>query len=197
MLKPLTFSVSLAVALGACSLGYAGGHHKSLPSAQGIAPSAQGILPSPQGEVCGDICGPRKRCHLFDMFKHREKCYTYEWVLKKKRCGGLFGHRGHGGCGGDVCGGCGEVYPSAQWPSAQGGVYGTGQAEVYGAGQMGGAYGAGQMGTGQMGGPAGTVTPSSGDNVGPAPEAAPNTANPPGDETASNGSLLFLAPAGN
>ena len=107
------------------------------------------------------------------MFKRREKCVSYEWVLKKKHCGGLFGgmfgHKKSSDCG--TCGGggydtgcstCGDVvYPSGQWPSSQGyDVYGAGQMAptsygagqmaptTYGAGQMNSGYGAGQMGTG-------------------------------------------------
>ena len=34
MLKPVTLSVSLAIALGACGMALAG-HHKALPSPQG------------------------------------------------------------------------------------------------------------------------------------------------------------------
>ena len=181
MLKPLTFSVSLAVALGTCSLGMAG-HGKIFPSAQCEGPSGQCATPSPQG--CGDICGPvGKKCHLFDGFKHRPKCVEYEWVLKKKHnWGGLFQHKNP--CG-DVCGGCGGTYASGQCPSSQSGVWGSGQGGAYGSGQ-GGAYGTGQAGSGQ-------TAPATGDAAGPAPEAPPPSAGP----TASNGSLLFLAPAGN
>jgi hypothetical protein len=182
MLKPLTFSVSLAVALGTCSLGMAG-HGKSLPSAQCEGPSAQCATPSPQG--CGDVCGPvAKKCNLFSGLKHKPKCVEYEWVLKKKHHNpfkGLFGHKG--GCGGDICGGCGETYASGQCPSPQAAVYGSGQGGTWGSGQVGGS--------GQIA-PAGQATPAAGDSGGTPPE--PPAASTP---TASNGSLLFLAPAGN
>jgi hypothetical protein len=124
MLKPLTFSVSLALALGFCSLGMAG-HHSILPSGQCEYPSAQ-AAPSGQCDTggCGDVCGPVKRKHrLCDLFKHKPKCYTYEWVLKKKRCGGLFNHGNS--CGQTSCDTCG-VTPSAQWASPQG-EYGSPQ----------------------------------------------------------------------
>lgn len=207
MLKPLTFSVSLAVALGTCSLGMAG-HGKSLPSGQCEAPSAQCATPSPQG--CGDICGPVEKKHCFslphfsmpslpkcDLFKHKPKCVEYEWVLRKKKSHmfkGLLG--GHGG---DACGGCGEAtYASGQCPSPQGGAWGSGQGggAVYGSGQAtGGAWGSGQIGgSGQI--PAGQATPPAvptGDAAPVVPDAPPTTSAP----TASNGSLLFLAPAGN
>lgn len=185
MLKPLTFSLSLAVALGTCSLGFAGGHGKSLPSAQCETPSAQCALASPQGDSCGDICGTEKKCHLLDMFKPKPKCYTYEWVLKKKRCGGgLLGGLMHGrkGCGGDACGSCGGdvVTPSAQWASPQGGgAWGSGQAGSWGTGQIGGS--------GQS-------------DAAPAVEAAPAGDVPPPPPTANPGStagLLYLSPAGN
>ena len=204
MLKNLTFSVGLAVALGMSSLSFAGGHGKTLPTAQAvaapqsyIAPRAQCETPSPQCDTgCDTGCGighgfklPKcnfkmptlPKCDILGKLKPKPKCYTYEWVLKKKKVGhGLFG----GGCGDSSCtGGCGDVVaPSAQWPSSQ--AYGSGQAT--GSGQM---YGSGQaMGSGQA-----TVAPAAA--VEAAPDAAPPvSANPP---TASNGGLLFLAPAGN
>jgi hypothetical protein len=124
MLKPLTFSVSLAVALGACSLGMAG-NHGILPSGQCEYPSAQACPSSQCDTGCGDVCGPVTRKHrLCNLFQHRQRCYTYEWVLRKKRCWNLFGHRG--GCGQTSCDTCG-VTPSAQWPSAQGGEYSSPQ----------------------------------------------------------------------
>ena len=166
MLKTLTFSVSLAVALGACSLGMAG-NHSILPSGQCEYPSAQ-AAPSSQCDSCGDVCGPVKRKHkLCDLFKHRQKCYTYEWVLKKKRCWNLFGHGG-GGCGQSTCDTCG-VTPSAQYPSAQGEM---GSPQAAPAGQLA---------------PAGQSVPASGGTVPPPPPAP----------TAANGGVLFLTPAGN
>jgi hypothetical protein len=199
MLKPLTFGVSLAVALGACSLGFAGGHGKSLPSAQGIAPSAQAVAASPQGYDggCGvtDACGPvEKKSCLSGLFKHKEPVYETEWVLKKKRVwtfktpvlfsghkglGGLLGHGGGaGGC--DACGGD-IITPSAQGiaPSAQ--TYGSGQAFSYGSGQIA---------------PASQIAPAGQIDAVPAPEAAPAPPAAANPATASNG-LLFLSPAGN
>jgi hypothetical protein len=208
MLKPLTFSVSLAVALSACSLGLAG-HHDAV-YATGQCASPQGVLASPQGYCetgCATPCAPAKKHCLANLFKHKPKCYTYEWVLKKKKCHGGHGNAcetGYtGGC--DTCGG--GVYPSAQGvpyaaPQAYGApqAFGAGQMGSYGAGQMG-SYGAGQMGAYGAGQavPTTTTVPAGngGGDVVPPP---PGSADPATDGTApqaSNGSLLFLAPAGN
>jgi hypothetical protein len=124
MLKPLTLSLSLAVAFGLSSLSFAHGPSKVLPSGQAPAPSAQ-AAPSAQ-ESCGGGCetaGPVKKCRLLELFKHRPKCYTYEWVLVKKRVHHpLFGGHGNecGGCGDMTCEACGAAIPSAQGPSPQG-----------------------------------------------------------------------------
>lgn len=218
MLKPLTFSLSLAVALGTCSLGLAGhfGGYASgqYPTAQGQMPSAQAVYPSAQ-DYCDTgyevPCEPTKRHRLCDLFKKREKCYTYEWVLKKKRCGGLFGHKRGGDCGPVVedCVGC-EVIPSAQYPSAQypsaqvpsgQAVYSAPQSYAAPQGQTFGApqystYGAGDFAPAN--GDAAPAAPN-GESVPAAPEAAPpDSASPAGEEPqANNSSLLFLAPAGN
>ena len=114
MLKPLTLSLSLAVALGLSSVSMAGGHDGC--STCGLA--------SPQG---GPIASARCLRHRL-----RERDSTaqvpslqrdgqspqrpalqaegnvqppvcYEWVLKKKR---MWGHHG-GGCGGGGCDTCG------------------------------------------------------------------------------------------
>jgi hypothetical protein len=174
MLKPLTFSVSLALALGTCSLGMAG--HPILASGQCETPSAQ-CAPSAQSEGCGDVCGPVKRhWKLCDMFKHRQKCYTYEWVLKKKRCGGLFGHHGStGGC--DTCGSPAGTYASGQYPSGQ---YPTAQGE----------YSSPQGAAAPQAAPATQAPPAAAE-----PPTAPAAAGAP--PTASNGGPIFLTPAGN
>jgi len=173
MWKPLTMSVSLAFALLACGVVQAGGgkHLPSpqvAPSKQAVAPSAQEVYPTAQGHHgiisdaghCG-FCLPKLRMpklhmpkiHLpkISLPKPKPRCYTYEWVLKKKRCGGgLLGMFGHGSCDH----GHGPVHPTGQHASPQGDVYGSGQADfygdAYGSGQAD-VYGAGQMyGTGQM-----------------------------------------------
>src|SRR5579864_5846413 len=104
MLKPLTLSVSLAVALGACGVSMAGNLGDGcvlcgLASPQCAKPSAQCATPSPQ---C-NLCAKTKSClsGLKSLCTPKPKTYCYEWVLKKRRCGGLFGHGG--GC--SICGG--------------------------------------------------------------------------------------------
>ena len=111
MLKPLTLSLSLAVALGFCSVSMAGGHGNDGCSTCGLASPQGGPIASAQGPTSrpvatrGDTCG-RKKCNLFSDLggkldglhcKLKALCHppvTYEWVLKKKR---LWGHHG-GGC---------------------------------------------------------------------------------------------------
>ena len=155
MLKPLTLSLSLVVALGASSVSMAGlfdGHHSgALASPQGVIASPQEILPSAQCDTGG--CWrclrdrAKKNCNLFG-FLHRPKSYSYTWVLKKKR---IRGHKGAdcGGCDGG-CDSCdtGAVYPSGQYASPQ--AYGSGQSygssQTYGSGQ---AYSARAYGSGQ------------------------------------------------
>lgn len=206
MLKPLTMSLGLGLALGMTSLGVAG--HKAFPSAQGVAPSPQGVVASAQDVGCGDVCGPvaKKHCSLFDKFKPKPKCYEYEWVLKKKKVhGGLFG-----GChkGGDVGGGC-EVLPSAQYPSAQGGPWAAPQGGYvggeYGSGQILGTgqatYGAGQLApAGQMTAPAiapGGGAPATGGDPAAEPPPLPREAGDDNTSASNNGGLLLLPTAGN
>ncbi len=90
MLKPLTFSLSLAVALGICSVSMAGGYDTSCATC-GLA-SPQGVVASPQGATYGgcDTCKPaHKFCFTMPKLPHfslpKLNCTTsYEWVLKKK-----------------------------------------------------------------------------------------------------------------
>lgn len=181
MLKPLTLSLSLVVAFGASSLSFAG-HHDAVPSGQCEAPTAQCALPSGQGG-CGDICAPKKKCSLGlgNLFKHKPKCYTYEWVLKKKR---VWGHHGGNNC--NTCDSCGDAtYPTGQ-------ILGSPQAApapqaAYGASQA--SYGAGQAA------PAAVEAPPAPATEAPAAPSTPPAA--PAAPTASNGGLLFLSPAGN
>ncbi|GAC1469384.1 MAG: hypothetical protein NVSMB9_13150 [Isosphaeraceae bacterium] len=227
MLKSLTLSLSLAVALGFCSVSQAGGHH-GLASAQEPMPSTQCPTPSPQGECFPTGCG-EKKCSLFSclggkmnngyhglckMLKPKPKCYTYEWVLKKKK---VRGH--HNPCSSPSCDTC-SIYPSSQgggYSSPQAsigggpGAYGSGQGG-YGSGQggFGGGYGSGQGGYGGGGGgqagygagggqpsygsaPAGAMAPASipatGDEAPPAPEVAPTA------PAAPNGPPATPAPA--
>ncbi|MDR3633618.1 MAG: hypothetical protein P4L84_07260 [Isosphaeraceae bacterium] len=182
MLKPLTLSLSLAVALGACSMSMAGGHH-TYASAQApcAAPSAQCATP------CGDVCAPKKKCALFTGFGDfcgglkslctpKPKCYTYTWVLKKKR---VWGCHSSSPCGAPTCETCG-VYPSGQGYAAP-----SGQA----------AYAAPTYGAGQTASIIPTPAPAiatapTGDEAPPAPEL-PSASGP-------QSSLLFsTTPSGN
>jgi hypothetical protein len=144
MLKTLTLSLSLAVALMVGGVSKAGVFHNSndncstcgLASPQGPVASAQGpIATSCEAPACG------KKCNLFSGLGGRldglhcklkgmlHPPVTYEWVLKKKR---LWGHKNN--CGSPACTTCETVYPTSQVaPSGQG--YVTPAPQVYGAGQ--------------------------------------------------------------
>src|SRR5690348_7547853 len=90
MSKSLTLSMSLAIALSCTGVSFAG--HNGCDTC-GLA-SPQGVVASPQAsaqsyESC-DTCTTKKKCWNFKFsmpacFKPKPKCYTYEWVLKKKR----------------------------------------------------------------------------------------------------------------
>lgn len=141
MLKPLTLSLGLAIALGLSSASMAGGHDGC--STCGLASPQGGPIASSQCPVstgCVTECKPKHQ--LFSGLGHRmsslhcklkELCnppVCYEWVLKKKR---MWGHRG-GGC--DTCDSGGAVYPTSQVvPSGQGGYAAPQAAPVFGAGQ--------------------------------------------------------------
>jgi hypothetical protein len=119
MLKPLTLSLGLALALGAASVSKAGGHGAAGCDTCGLASpqgSPQSVVASPQ---C-DTCAPAKK-HCFSGFKMPKislpkHTYTYEWVLKKKK---VWGHKAP--CGSSACETCAPaVYPTSQAaPSAQ------------------------------------------------------------------------------
>ena len=194
MLKTLTFSLSLAVILGASSLSMAAGHHKTYATEQAAPVATAQSMPSAQSEGCGETCGPvKKKCHLLDMFKPKPCEYTYEWVLKKKKVHKpLFAHKAKacGGCAEPTCATCG-VYPTSQSvPSGQ--SYAADQS--YGSGQA--AYGAGQMETpAPVTAPADVPEPPAAPEV-PAGEVPPVPA-APAAPTANAGGLLFLSPAGN
>jgi len=190
MLKPFTLSLSLAVALGLCSVSKAGGHDSNcttcgLASPQGVVASAQG---SYAGACGGQSCG--KQRHFGSCLKnlfHHEVCY--EWVLKKK-------HVWHMGGGCNTCGTTSSVYPTSQVaPSGQyaapSGQYSapSGQyaaPQVYGAGQRG-AFIPARSTTSIASVPA-EMTPAapSGDDVPPAPEVKGTTSG-----------LLLPSPSGN
>jgi hypothetical protein len=206
MLKPLTLSLSLAVALGFCSVSMAGGHDGCTNC--GLASPQGGPIASAQGPIAtgcdvGD-CGGRK-CHLFSgLGGHLDGLHcklkgllhppvTYEWVLKKKR---LWGHHGCGGGGCETCGGAAPVYPTGQVaPSGQGGwAAPSGQGGGYAAPQAAPTYGAGQHAyrpartTPTIASVPAEMTPAiAGEEVPPAPEV----------KQSSSSGLLLPTPAGN
>jgi hypothetical protein len=184
MMKPLTLSLSLAVAVGLSSTSLAGHHGKAMPSGQGPSPQ---VVPSAQEVGCGPVCGPVKRCHLFSGFKlphislpKLQHTTSYEWVLRKRHHWS-FSH-GHGA---PVCDTCG-TWPSGQGPSPQG---------VYAAPQGGMTYGAPQGAPAAGGsGQARTLAPVISD-----PAAEPPTLPRDASETprqADAGGLLLLSPSG-
>jgi hypothetical protein len=195
MLKPLTLSLSLAVALFATSVSKAG-HNNTYASGQCAAPSSQCAAPSAQ---CGEVCAPKKKCCLTEMCNRMKKactpkprCYTYTWVLKKKRVWGC--HKGGNACGSPTCETCG-VYPSGQGyaaPSGQGYAAPAGQMGYSGAAYGAPAYGAGtaSLTPAPIGAPAPAIaTVPTGDEAPPAPEVP---------STGPQSSLLFsTTPSGN
>jgi hypothetical protein len=204
MLKPLTLSLSLAVALGFCSVSMAGGHDGCTNC--GLASPQGGPIASAQGPIatCDTVseCGGKK-CKLFSGLgghldglhcKLKSLCHppvTYEWVLKKKR---LWGHKGCGGGGCETCGPA-AVYPTSQVaPSGQGGYAApSGQGGGYAAPQGAPIYGAGQAfraakPTATIASVPAEMTPAiAGEEVPPAPEV----------KHSNQSGLLLPTPAGN
>jgi hypothetical protein len=207
MLKPLMFSLSLAAALGICSVSKAGGLDANCTTC-GLA-SPQGVVASPQGG-CAPACDPcapcAPKCH-FSFHLPQIHCpqihFTcpkivhntcYEWVLQKKH-NFTFVH-GSLSCG-SPCGpapcGPGPVYATGQGgiaPSGQGVLpAGQGGAPVYGASQ---AYRGVKPAASIASAPA-EMTPAvaTGEEAPPAPEVRGTTA------TAPNGGLLLPTPSGN
>jgi len=194
MLKPLMFSLSLAVALGICSVSKAGGFDSNCTTC-GLA-SPQGVVASPQGcAMPCDPCAPSHGCHFsFHLPKFHFTCpkivhnTCYEWVLQKKHSITIT----HGGlscepsCGPAPCG-PGPVYPTGQViaPSGQG------VAPVYGASQQ--AYRGVKPAASIASAPA-EMTPAvaTGEEAPPAPEVRGTTAT-----AAQNGGLLLPTPSGN
>ena len=71
MLKPLTLSLSLAVALGLCSVSKAGGYDSSCTTC-GLASPQGGPYASGQGGIatgCESPCAPKKHCFSFHVPK--------------------------------------------------------------------------------------------------------------------------------
>ena len=140
MLKPLTLSLSLALALGLCTVSKAGLYDGGCTTC-GLA-SPQGVMPSAQGHYvgCEQPCKPKHHFNfsLKNCLPHHEVCY--EWVLKKKHVW----HHSKPSC--DTCGPA-PIHPTGQHiaPSGQyaapSGQYAAPAAAPYGAPQV---YGAGQ-----------------------------------------------------
>jgi hypothetical protein len=200
MLKPLMFSLSLAVALGVCSVSKAGGYDANCKTC-GLA-SPQGVVASPQGygDPCGaPVCQPCAPKHCFNFCLPQIHCpkihFTcpkivhntcYEWVLQKKHSFSFV----HGSltCG-DPCGpaGCG---PAPIYATGQGGIAPSGQgyapAPVYGASQQ--AFRGAKPAASIASAPAEmTPTVATGEEAPPAPEV----------KGAQNGGLLLPTPSGN
>ena len=224
MLKPLTFSLSLALALGMCSASNAGGlfHHETMASPQGPVVSPQAMVaPSPQGDCgpsCVGECGAKKcnllanlhgmgnklNCGLHDKMDGLS-CGFKDLCCKLKPKPHVYTYewvlkkkkvRHHKGlCGSPTCETCG-VYPSGQGvPSPQGAMA---------APQAFGTYGSGQVSSGQIASAA-PVPMTAGDEAPPAPavdSATPATPAPtvppaPPAPRASTSGLLFSTPSGN
>ena len=91
MLKPLTFSLSLALALGFCSVSMAGGHDDNCTTC-GLASAQGGPYATGQGvwQAATPPCAPKKHCFSFHLpkihcnFPKLVHTCSYEWVLKKK-----------------------------------------------------------------------------------------------------------------
>lgn len=204
MLKPLTLSVSLAVALGFCSVSMAGIHDGC--STCGLASPQGGPIASAQGPIattCETGWAPKKCGHFGGLGLHeRLKCalhppVTYEWVLKKKV---LWGHHG-GGCESyETCGGAAPVYATGQVaPSGQGYAAPSGQGgwaapsgQGYAAPQAAPVYGAGQH-TYQSVKPAATIASVPAEMT---PAIAGDEA-PPAPEVKETSGLLLPTPPGN
>ncbi len=182
MLKPLTLSLSLAVALGFCSVSKAGGVDENCTTC-GLASPQGGPYASGQG--CESPCAPKKHCFNFHLPKfncHLPKLThtcSYEWVLKKK----------HNWC--FTKGGNANACAAAAAPvyaTSQGGAAPSGQ--VYGAGQH--AFQPYKPATSIASVPA-EMTPAvvGGEEAPPAPEVRETSA-----IGSSNGGLLLPAPSG-
>jgi hypothetical protein len=192
MLKPFTLSLSLAVALGLCSVSRAGGHDSNCTTC-GLA-SPQGVVASPQGSYgggCGQqACKPPRQSCLKNLFHHQ---VTYEWVLKKKHVWHRGGNNQCSTCGGGAVYATGQgVAPSGQYHAAPSGQYTAPSGQytapsVYGAAQRS-AFLPARSTTSVASVPA-EMTPAAagGEEVPPAPEVRGGTP----------GGLLLPTPAGN
>ena len=198
MLKPLTLSLSLAVALGFCSVSMAGGHDDCTTC--GLASPQGGPIASAQCPIatCDTHCAPKcsllsgLSCHFSSLHCQLQSlCHPpvcYEWVLKKKR---LWGH--HGGCESHETCAAAPVYPTSQVaPSGQGGYAAPSGQGGYAAPQAAPVYGAGQH-TYQPAKPAATIASVPAEMT---PAIAGDEA-PPAPEVKETSGLILPAPSGN
>jgi hypothetical protein len=208
MLKPLTMSLSLAVALSLCSVSMAGGYDQNCKTC-GLA-SPQGVYPSHQGSYvtgCEAPCAPKHHFNFHLPKFHHEVCY--EWVLKKKHSWSMHHQPSCDTCGVAPIYPTGQHGPSPQYTGPSGQYSGTSGQYSGTSGQysgMSGQYSAPQVygGVGQRGFlpsrsttsiasvPA-EMTPATpvGEEVPPAPEVKESSA------TGSQGGLLLPTPSGN
>jgi hypothetical protein len=192
MLKPLTLSLSLAVALGMCSVSMAGLHDGGCTTC-GLA-SPQGVVASPQSTSvgCGEtVCKPKHQWgsglkKLCDSFQHS---VSYEWVLKKKHNWSF----GHGSSGCSTCGTAAPIYPTGQHVAPTSQTVASGQYSAptaYGAGQH--TFVPARTATTIASVPAEmTPTAPGGEEVPPAPEVRGSSA------IGSSNGLLLPTPSGN
>jgi hypothetical protein len=191
MLKPLTLSLSLAVALGFCSVSKAGGVDENCTTC-GLASPQGGPYASGQGG-CASPCAPKKHFsfHLPKLNCHLPKlCHStsYEWVLKKKHNFSLQSTKPA------ACGAGAPIYATGQGgaaPSGQG--FGGASGQVYGAGQH--TFQPSRPATSIASVPPAEMTPAGvigGEEAPPAPAVNETSA-----IGSSNGGLLLPAPSGN
>jgi hypothetical protein len=182
MLKPLTFCLGLALALGVAGVSKAGGYGGCATC--GIA-SPQGTVVSPQSVVaapCDTCYTPKKHCftmpHItLPKFHCPKPSWTYEWVLKKKL---VWNHGCNDGCGGGPSCGSGAVYPTGQ-------IHPTGQA--YPAPQT--SYSAPYTPAGQH-----AFAPPTPGEMRPAPVLSADEVPPAPTIATGSSSLLQLTPSG-
>jgi len=193
MLKPLTFSLSLALALGFCSVSMAGGHDDNCTTC-GLASAQGGPYATGQGVAGCDPapCAPKKHCFSFHLpkihcnFPKLVHTCSYEWVLKKKH---NFCLKKEPKCDNGGCAPTGGIYPTGQ-----GGVAPSGQYGAAPSGQYGGAYGAGQHAF-QAAKPATSIAAAPAEMT---PAIIPGEEAPPAPEVSTTrGSSLLLPPSGN
>jgi len=205
MLKPLTLSLSLAVALGFCSVSMAGIHDGC--STCGLASPQGGPIASAQGPIAtcdtgyAPSCAPKHSLfsglggHFGGLHCKLKSALhppvTYEWVLKKKV---LWGHHADT-CGGvascETCGVAAPVYATGQVaPSGQG--YAAPSGQGYAAPQAAPVYGVGQHAY-QAAKPAATIASVPAEMT---PAIAGDEA-PPAPEVRETSGLLLPTPSGN